>query len=233
MKRGVSAFLFLAVFICTSSSAQAQAPQNLLENEFFEEWENGEPTDWKTQFVPVQSEESLVGNYSLMSEGAYYQYAYQEVEVEEGETYYLEAWWQVLTGKGDITLRYRNEAEEDYDLDEDRLTPEDGWKSLEGNHTAKSSGNITIRLGHHRNGDEDSKILSGAAWLGTDEPPKDWLLKNESENDTAENVSEYVLNIDATEGGNTEPSEGEHFYEENETVSVEAAPDDGWEFVEW
>ncbi|MEF8874905.1 MAG: C25 family cysteine peptidase [Candidatus Thermoplasmatota archaeon] len=48
-----------------------------------------------------------------------------------------------------------------------------------------------------------------------------------------EMVVEYTLTISVDGGGSTEPSEGTHNYSEGDEVTVEATPDDGWEFDEW
>lgn len=44
---------------------------------------------------------------------------------------------------------------------------------------------------------------------------------------------EYTLTITATEGGTTNPSIGPHIYDENASVTVEAAAFEGYEFTSW
>ena len=46
-------------------------------------------------------------------------------------------------------------------------------------------------------------------------------------------LEEYELTINAEEGGTTNPEPGTYTYYEGEEVTVEAIPDEGWEFVEW
>jgi len=46
-------------------------------------------------------------------------------------------------------------------------------------------------------------------------------------------VEEYDLTINIEGQGTTDPAEGTHTYEEGTEVTVEATPDEGWEFVEW
>jgi len=48
-----------------------------------------------------------------------------------------------------------------------------------------------------------------------------------------EELEEYELTIEAEEGGTTEPEPGTHTYEEGDEVTVEAIPDEGWEFSHW
>lgn len=48
-----------------------------------------------------------------------------------------------------------------------------------------------------------------------------------------EEPEEYTLTIDTVGEGSTTPSEGEHTYEETESVTVTADPADGWIFDEW
>ncbi|MBS3816544.1 MAG: hypothetical protein KGY76_03155 [Candidatus Thermoplasmatota archaeon] len=44
---------------------------------------------------------------------------------------------------------------------------------------------------------------------------------------------EYDLTIDVTGQGDTNPTPGTHSYSAGEEVTIEAIPDDGWQFVEW
>ncbi|MBS3817356.1 MAG: hypothetical protein KGY76_07325, partial [Candidatus Thermoplasmatota archaeon] len=44
---------------------------------------------------------------------------------------------------------------------------------------------------------------------------------------------EYELNIDAGDGGTTNPSPGTYTYSEGKEVSIEAIPDEGWSFSHW
>ncbi len=45
--------------------------------------------------------------------------------------------------------------------------------------------------------------------------------------------NEYVLTVNIDGEGSTDPSEGNHTYEEGTMVTVEATPAEGWNFVEW
>ncbi|MBS3817338.1 MAG: hypothetical protein KGY76_07230 [Candidatus Thermoplasmatota archaeon] len=44
---------------------------------------------------------------------------------------------------------------------------------------------------------------------------------------------EYVLTIDRDGEGTTQPGPGDHVYSAGEEVTIEAMPDEGWQFVEW
>ncbi|MFP4116536.1 MAG: hypothetical protein ACLFTY_00715, partial [Candidatus Aenigmatarchaeota archaeon] len=231
MKRGVSAFLFLAVFICTSSSAQAQAPQNLLENEFFEEWrDETNATDWQLEKGGAEAYErssymAVSGEYSAYTESSKEIILGQEAYMEEGTDYHQEVW---VKGNGDFSvgIQYPDDVWTGYGEWQNASNKEWTKATYKQSPTTTGQGQIRIRMENISNG-----LWIGAAWLGTKGSPKDWLVEgNESDEN---NVTEYMLNITTLGKGETTPSEDVYFYEENETVSVEAAPDDGWEFVEW
>jgi len=46
-------------------------------------------------------------------------------------------------------------------------------------------------------------------------------------------LERYSLEVDVVGNGSTDPSEGEHRFEESELVDIEAEPDEGWEFIGW
>ena len=48
-----------------------------------------------------------------------------------------------------------------------------------------------------------------------------------------EPIEEYTLTIETEGFGSTNPAEGSHIYNEDETVNISAVPDEGWEFSHW
>ncbi len=87
--------------------------------------------------------------------------------------------------------------------------PADGWNFVEwtGDATGTDS-TVTITM------DSDKSVT--AVFEEEEEPP-----------------AEYDLTISIDGEGSTDPAEGTHTYTEGETVTVEATPAEGWQFVEW
>jgi len=76
------------------------------------------------------------------------------------------------------------------------------------------------------------------SWITEEEG--EFVLKVASEDDedevnvsVVEEVMEYELTINAEEGGTTDPEPDIYTYTEGEEVTVEAIPDEGWEFSHW
>ncbi len=56
---------------------------------------------------------------------------------------------------------------------------------------------------------------------------------NQEYGTTLDFITMVGLSLDSTEGGHTQPEEGEHTFEYGEEVGIQAMPDEGWDFSQW
>ncbi len=111
-----------------------------------------------------------------------------------------------IEGEGEVEIEPEQDEYEEGTEVELEAIPDEGWEFVEwtGDYE-ETDEEITITM------DEDKEITAHFE----------------------EEVEYYDLTIDIEGEGTTDPAEGTHAYEEVTEVTVEATPDEGWEFVEW
>jgi len=161
-------------------------PKNLLLNEFFEDWTVGNsavpPDNWEwggTISRINQFSDGLVGDYSVgltlttLDKKGFYQYG----KVMDFNTrYYVEIW---VKGVGMIDFGFKNPHVNSWRTSEEIIVNTTSWKNFVFNHTTTGTGDdggIRIRAWYDDTKEvfSGSKLLIGAAWLGTTEPPEGW-----------------------------------------------------------
>jgi len=191
MKRGVYVLLLLAMLICTSSTALAEGEtENLLEDEFFDEWngdENNELTVWSNEHADREDKTVLKGNYSAGRDAGDHEYYYHPtVDIEKGVDYHMEVWVYAENGTESVETGIHlseefGSMERINDSGNMKVEPKEEWI----NHTwswQATEENISFAVRNH--GDfKDSYMFIGAAWLGTEEPPEDWVEVDDEEDD--------------------------------------------------
>jgi len=189
MKRGVALLLLLAALICMSSIAHAdEEPENLLEDEFFDEWkgdENNELAVWSNEHADRENETVLKGNYSAGRDAGHHEYYYHPtVDIEEGVDYHMEVWVYAENGTESVETGIHlseefGSMERINDSGNMKVEPKEEWI----NHTwswQATEKNISFAVRNH--GDfNDSYMYIGAAWLGTEQPQEDWIEIGEEE----------------------------------------------------
>ncbi len=260
MKKGVAVLTLLSVFLLLSSPIQAKHEDgdNLLENEFFEKWEDDVPKNWTVGAQADQSDsgQGLVSDYALKLGPHTFKGPYEERQKfshkggrDQEVTYYAKL---KVKGTGYTSVRIREEGGFFWDYGDWYTVDTDEWTEISHEYTTTpeeddgdpygefviytTSDNETAENegGNLKDdvGELEVDLLVGSAWLGTEEPPEDWPVE-EDDDDNGEDVEEYILEISVSGGGNTSPSEGEHLYEEGENVELEAESYEGWEFDGW
>ncbi|GEM_PF-3942623 len=165
-------FFVLSGGVATGSGAS----ENLLENPSLGRWDEEGIANWTGQFAQHADYriEGLLGHNASARETPYFDYAYQEVEVEEG-IYFAEAWFKVPgEGTGEAWIRYTDVEGEDKDSEKLEIQSEDGWQGVEMEIDQDSAGTGTIGLGVHRGDEPEADVAAGAAWFSTEPSPEGW-----------------------------------------------------------
>lgn len=216
----------LTMQTCPVAQADGE-PENFLENEFFDSWEDGDPMGWWLERGEKDSytrseDVTIVGDGSIYIEKHEEELILsQEVYLEEDVNYHQEVW-----AKGDgnfsVGIQYPEATWTGYG---DWVNAEeDGWNKATYQQDPTESGDdgqIRIRVKNVSQG-----LWIGASWLGEKEPHKNWPTEQDHE-------KEYIIEITTDGKGSTSPSEGKHPYEEGVTLEIEAEPDEGWTFDGW
>ena len=157
---------------------------NLLQNPYFEEWEEDKPNYWTSSHNQIKlSDDAIVGNYSMNIEHDYIyssgrdddQIFFYNLSGEEEVTFYAELW---VKGYGDLRIgirapgddwgsgRYGNWVE---------INSEE-WDKIIFERKYKPSGTEgEFRIRHRQSGDkEDTNLIIGATWISVDSPPEGW-----------------------------------------------------------
>lgn len=160
-------------------------PQNLLSNEFFDEWEDDMPKNWNKSNRAFQSNfgDGIKGNYALAFDhnfaGPYNDD--QEINFEsEGDAE------KIYYGEIQIKGKTPNEADglrigilrpgyTTYDYSDWKKIDSEEWISINHEIIGNKDGNILgLRIQQKGISGENTNLLIGAAWLGITEPPDDW-----------------------------------------------------------
>ncbi len=161
----------------TQSSAQ-----NLLSNEFFEEWEEGKPRYWEWSGAPSrisQISEGLVGNFSveLTLTTSDYKGIYQFGKPMDSEkTYYAQLW---LKGKGVVRLGIKYPGSNYVYYGEETIIDSENWTTISLSRKPANSGEnggikLNVKYDETKGIPSGSRLIIGAAWFSTSPPPQNW-----------------------------------------------------------
>jgi len=158
--------------------------QNMLNNEFFDNvWEgtasSGNPIDWtwgKRGGLDLEEPQLVVGKKSFYHEpySTFYYLKQLGKALEVGKTYYVRIWAKG-TGKIKVGIEVVGDIKEPTfyaSLNNSDWTVIDySYTILSGEET--TNGGITLKLTRYNSTEE--RLVVGAAWLGTTQPPENWL----------------------------------------------------------
>lgn len=170
--------------ISTSSLPENQVltAVNLLQNEFFEEWEDNLPVGWKwggSNSRISQSSESLVGNFSVeitVSTVDYTGFFQTGKEMNSETTYYASVW---LKGRGIVKLGIKYPGSDYVYYGEETVIDSDSWVEVNVSRKPSNSGNdggikLNIKYNQEKGIPQNSKLIIGTAWFSTSSPPLSW-----------------------------------------------------------
>lgn len=150
---------------------------------FFEEWGEVLPTNWQWNGANTRinkSKDALVGNFSaeitLTTKDYTGFYQFGKI-MEESMTYYGVMW---LKGKGIVRLgiKYPNSTYVYYG--EETIVDTENWIEIRISRQLSNSGEdggikLNVKYDEEKGIPSGSKIIVGAAWLGSSLPPENWL----------------------------------------------------------
>ncbi len=226
--------VFLSLFF-TGITLPLISQENLLKNEFFEEWinEDNQPEHWtgshsfNTNWYK-NSEHVLTGNYSVEVRGGGTR-TLRQVDIEEvepDETYYAKV---LVKGTGDIRVGITSPgghtAYGDWvALDNDDWTELNYERTTPG--TPGNQGGISIQTDEDGGQTPEETLYIGAAWIGTEEPSDGWPIFTVNFFVVGENGT-----IEASVDG--EPISSGEKVEVGKDVVFTADPDEGFQVKEW
>lgn len=156
---------------------------NMLVNWDFEDWDNGDLIGWDTSAQASQSDsgEGLIGDYALHFEHSFAgpyddDQDFSHIEKEgQSVTYYGEIW---VRGLGDVRIGIRPPGTGWHSAryGDWEVLDTDEWTRITFNRTDTiDDSEGTFRIQHKRSdGETETDLFVGAAWLGEEEPPPCW-----------------------------------------------------------
>lgn len=164
--------------------------QNLLSNEFFEEWKEPASNAQDLEFWAYNGnkdhikrvDDALKGNFSLQwSPITSAQDLIQNgIKITKKGDYYIEVWIKPLNVNEENYIRVAvdvaNSAEQSFKRAVfTDYKSESGWMKIEKSYYLQPSENSAFRIRALRVGSEGPYFLIGAVWLGFTTPPPNWL----------------------------------------------------------
>ncbi len=142
--------------------------------------------------------------------------------IVDNETYPFLS-WEDLYGPEEFNLTINVEGEGTVEVDGEEVV--DGETLVYENGTE-----VDLRAAA-----DEGWIFNGWTGAHTGSEKEITITMDENKEITAvfEETVQYDLTVNIDGEGSTVPAEGTHTYEEGEVVTVEAAPDEGWDFVGW
>ncbi|MFP3872155.1 MAG: InlB B-repeat-containing protein [Candidatus Natronoplasma sp.] len=197
-------------------------PENLVQNEFFEDWESGMPVSWHSEDYADSNyqqngSEAFYGEYSVYIEENYtdpFTLA-QNLSLEQGVDYYQEVW---VKGSGEARVGMKYPSGSGYTTYGDWVsatTTEWTNATYEQDPTETGDdGQIRIQVDNAENG-----LWIGAAWMaeGGAQPPENWTERPYFEvdvlnyNETLIEGDELSVDYNVTNGGEVEGTQDVEF----------------------
>ncbi|MDD5606607.1 MAG: helix-hairpin-helix domain-containing protein [Candidatus Pacebacteria bacterium] len=153
--------------------------ENLLENEFFEEWENEIPKNWEWKNtltrIGKSNDNPFYGNYNLILKPiSSHNILSQAIPGERDVIYYGEVWAKSIN-KVKIRLGIRIDGNNRYG---DYVELENnGWTKITFSRQSKEGKDDGFIISVQESENKDrSEIIIGATWFGLSEPPENWPL---------------------------------------------------------
>lgn len=223
--------VLILLFVAPCVSAEEGESTNLVENEFFEEWEGERPKSWNGSHSfstnwKQEEENVLSGNYSVKIDGGGERDLYQYGKyMEETKTYYAETWVKGC-GKVKIGIKYPNSTYVYYS--EPREVNTSNWTKVNVSKDPTNTGpNGGIRI--KTNDSLPGTLYLGSTWLSDKAPPEDWAKDREDEgggddgNDDEEEDSDDGDDGEEDDGGDGNEEGSEDSEDEEERVEINSA----------
>ena len=186
------------IIIILSITGHSEAPTNKLSNASLEEWnEEGGIVFWSGEFAEYVDYRinGLLGEEASVRDTPYHDYANQEVEVNSGVNYYLEAWFKVpdgSEGRGEVRLGYEGPTGNTKESEVIKIERADGWKNLDINVTPTETGTGEVQLYTHRGGKPQPDVSIGAAWFSSQKPPDSWPVLQKAIDEAGERQGKVI-----------------------------------------
>ncbi len=150
--------------------------ENLLANEFFEEWSEGLPVNWSWGYTLNrigQDGDPLVGQYNVWLEPvASHNTLTQTISGDSDLTYYGQIW---VKGSKGVRVRV-GIAAPGYSYGEYVELEGNEWVKVTHSRVSGETENVIMVISVLEGEDgERPRLFVGAAWLGTFPPPEDWF----------------------------------------------------------